>query len=171
MQSPRYWAGRLGGKRLKSFSLVVFLFLGWVAAGPALAFTLDIGPDGGEPVRAYDLDDLKAFEQHDVVTGNEFVEGEPTFSGPLMRDVLADAGFVDARIVRLTAANDYAVEVETAEFVTYDVILALSMDGTPLTRRDKGPVWVIYPMRDNPELQDPVFNNRLIWQLVKIEAR
>jgi hypothetical protein len=30
---------------------------------------------------------------------------------------------------------------------------------------------VIYPMSDHIELRDPVFNSRLIWQLVKLEYR
>lgn len=152
--------------------LLVFCFFLSLAglAGPSFAFELLVGRAGEAPAKSYTIEALQAFAQHKVVTGNEFVEGEPVFEGPLVREVLADAGLGDAERVRMTAANDYAVDIDTAEFTTYEVILALTMNGVPLTRRDKGPVWVIYPMSDNPELQDPVFNNRLIWQLIKIEA-
>ena len=46
-----------------------------------------------------------------------------------------------------------------------------AMNGKRLSLRDKGPIWVIYPMTDNKELQDPAYNQRLVWQLVKIEVK
>ncbi len=52
----------------------------------------------------------------------------------------------------------------------YDVIFAMSQNGERLSIRDKGPIWVIYPMTDNDELQDRVYNDRLIWQLVKVDT-
>jgi hypothetical protein len=45
------------------------------------------------------------------------------------------------------------------------------MDGVPLSKRDKGPIWMIYPMSDHEELRDPVYNSRLIWQVVKLEYK
>ncbi|MCB1366754.1 MAG: molybdopterin-dependent oxidoreductase [Rhodobacteraceae bacterium] len=117
------------------------------------------------------LDDLRDLGETELRTGNEFVDGERLFRGPLVRDVLRHAGADNATLVRLTAANDYQVEIAAEEFMKYEVILALSMDGVPLSMRDKGPIWVIYPISSHAELQDPVFNNRLIWQLVKLEYR
>jgi len=117
------------------------------------------------------MDQLMAMEQVEIVTSNEFVDGDRTFRGPLARDVLRLSHAEGAKIVTLTAANDYQVEVNPAEFYDYDAILALSMDGNPLSKRDKGPIWMIYPMNDHAELHDPVYNSRLIWQLVKMEYR
>lgn len=114
--------------------------------------------------------DLKALPQAVIHTDNEFVDAMTTFEGPLARDVLALLG-TDAETVVLTAVNDYAVEVPMADFKSYDVVFAMSADGVPFSRRDKGPIWVVYPMSDHAELQDPVFNARLIWQLVKVETK
>ena len=50
----------------------------------------------------------------------------------------------------------------------YDVILAVLRDGEPMSVRDKGPIWVIYPMDDHAELRDDSFNGRLVWQLKNI---
>ena len=69
----------------------------------------------------------------------------------------------------MTAANDYTVEIQAAEFETYDVIFALDIDGEILSMRDKGPIWLMYPISDFEELQKPIYNNRLIWQLVRVE--
>jgi hypothetical protein len=114
--------------------------------------------------------DLKALPQSVIHTENEFVDSITAFEGPLARDVLALLG-TEAETVKLTAVNDYAVEVPMADFISYDVVFAMSADGVPFSRRDKGPIWVIYPMSDHAELQDPVFNARLIWQLVKVETK
>ncbi len=107
------------------------------------------------------------FEQHSVVTGNEFVDGEVEFEGPLARDVVA-LFEIDAEEYVFTAVNDYAVPIPAEDIMEYDVILAVSQDGVPFSRRTKGPIWVIYPMTDHEELQDRTYNDRLIWQVASV---
>ncbi len=114
--------------------------------------------------------DLKAVPQATVSTENEFVDTMTAFEGPLGRDVLALVGEGGNTVV-LTAVNDYAVEVPLEDFINYEVVFAMSADGEVFSRRDKGPIWVVYPMSDHAELQDPVYNARLIWQLVKVEVK
>lgn len=113
--------------------------------------------------------DLMALPQVQVTTSNEYVDGEKTFSGPLVRDIFMLCGINATGTVRLIAVNEYQVDIAVEEFYKYDVILATSMDGVALTSRDKGPIWLIYPMNDHKELQAPVFSRRLIWQLVALE--
>lgn len=115
-------------------------------------------------------EELMALAQATINTENEFVDGMTAFVGPLGRDVLALVG-EGGSIVVLTAVNDYAVEVPLEDFINYDVVFAMSADGETFSRRDKGPIWVVYPMSDHTELQDPVYNARLIWQLVKVEIK
>jgi len=114
--------------------------------------------------------DLRAVAQTTVNTKNEFVDAMTAFEGPLGRDILALVGEGGSTVV-LTAVNDYAVEVPYEDFVNYKVVFAMSADGEVFSRRDKGPIWVVYPMSDHAELQDPVYNARLIWQLVKVEVK
>ena len=57
--------------------------------------------------------------------------------------------------VRFTAANDYFVDIPTSDFRDYDAILAMEADGKKLSRREKGPLWLMYPISDHPELQRP----------------
>jgi hypothetical protein len=35
--------------------------------------------------------------------------------------------------------------------------------------RDRGPVWLLYPWTERPELDTPEFRERAIWQLAQIE--
>ncbi|MDC0737221.1 molybdopterin-dependent oxidoreductase [Cognatishimia sp. SS12] len=115
------------------------------------------------------MDELLALPQTEVVTGNEYVDGTPRFSGPLLRDVVALIQPSGATTVKLVALNDYSADAPLIEADQYEVILAIKKDGEFLSRRDKGPIWVIYPMDDYAELNDPNFNNRLVWQLAKLE--
>ena len=72
--------------------------------------------------------------------------------------------------MRFVAANDYYVDIPTSDFADYDAILAMEADGEPLSRREKGPLWLMYPISDHAELRDPIYLRRLIWQVVRIEA-
>jgi hypothetical protein len=119
---------------------------------------------------SFTLDEIGALPQATVVTDTEFTDGLVEYRGPLVRDVLGLLGMDELDTVRFMAANDYFVDIPTSDFRKYNVILALEADGVALSRRTKGPLWLMYPIADYPELRDRVYNNRLIWQVVKIES-
>jgi hypothetical protein len=70
----------------------------------------------------------------------------------------------------MTAINDYMIEVPVSDAVEGGPIIAFEMDGKPMSVRDKGPLWLIYPFDSNPDYQTEVFYSRSIWQLNRIEA-
>lgn len=149
--------------------------VGLAALAPAssvLAEATTLRLVAGDSSRTLDLsiDDLAAMPQAAVVTENEFAEGVVAYRGPLVRDVLARLGLDGLDFVRFVAANDYYVVIPTEDFRTYDAILAIEADGERLSRREKGPLWLMYPISDHPELHDPIYLRRLIWQVVRIEA-
>jgi hypothetical protein len=37
--------------------------------------------------------------------------------------------------------------------------------------REKGPLWLMYPFSDVPELSDGIFKSRIIWQLVEVSSQ
>ena len=142
-----------------------------VLAGPASADRLP-APEGPVvlTVRAdgttaeFDLAMLQSLPQVTIETSTDWTDGVGSFAGPLARDVLEAAG-VDGEVVVARALNDYEIEIPAADFETYDVIMALQLDGTPLSRRDKGPIWVVYPRDQHVDLQSAEYNARWIWQL------
>ena len=144
----------------------------WFAASAALASEdLFLTVMKGEETQGYSLEEIDKLTQVKVVTSNDFVDGKKTFEGPLARDIVLRIGGNQGSTIRLIAANDYEIEVDAYEFFAYDVILATRMEGELFPRRTKGPIWMIYPMSDHPELQDSSFNQRLIWQLIRIEVQ
>ncbi len=159
--------------RLCSCILLTFFILAGTAM-PAAAEDLLVIRNATDPAQAevrFSEADLLALPQVTIRTRTEFTDGVVEFVGPLARDAIAfiDAGA--ATTVHLVAANDYAIDLPFSDLTDYDVILAMQTNGERLTIRDKGPIWLMYPLDDHTELQDPMYNNRLIWQLTFIELR
>lgn len=138
---------------------------GRAASGEAV---LQLSRGGGEVIDLT-LEDLAALPQVTIVTENEFSDGLVAYKGPLVRDVVDQLALMEFDSLRFVAANDYYVDIPTADFRDYDVIFATQADGAPLARREKGPLWLMYPISDHAELQDPIYIHRLIWQVVRVE--
>jgi len=68
------------------------------------------------------------------------------------------------------AVNDYSVTVPFSDLEKYEVVLATEMNGERLSVRNRGPIWLMYPLDGHRELRGSVYNDRLIWQLVRIET-
>lgn len=151
---------------LNALALTAFSALATqTAAETALTVT---GADG---ILEFSMEDLKALDQTSYVTINEFVDAPTTFSGPLLRDLVAPMDPSETTTLSLTAINDYQIDVPMSDAVTYDVIVALEKDGAPMSVRENGPLWIIYPMSEHPELQTPLYSSRLIWQLTRIDVQ
>jgi hypothetical protein len=123
------------------------------------------GPDGHVHL---DMAALAALPQVSFRASTPWYVSAREFSGPLLRDVLALAG-AQGRTLRLTALNDYRVEMPREDCERYQVILARLVDGRPIGVRDKGPLFVMYPYDSHPQLHTAVYYSRAAWQLRKIE--
>jgi len=154
-------------KRVVASLALVFVLCLPSYAETILTVTVKLA-DGTEMSTEFTREDLQAVGITSVYTGNDYVDGLVEFEGPLMRDLMMAVGGQKAKIARLSAVNDYTVEVDVEEFFNYNVIIALRQNGEALSLRDKGPIWLIYPMSDHVELQEPAFNSRLIWQLDRV---
>ncbi len=124
----------------------------------------------GQPVALFDRAMLEAIPTHITKTKTAWTDGEVAFSGPKLADVLKLVG-VESGVLIAQAINDYAIEIPVSDALDWDVILAMETDGVPLSVRTKGPLWVIYPWSDHPELRKDLYWGRSIWQLISIEAK
>ena len=150
--------------RLLAPLMSALLFAGIAHANGVLSIA-----QGNGTIKVYDLQDIDALPVTQIETLNDWVDEETRFSGPLLRDLLESVGADMPELVRFVAINDYSVEIPTTDFWEWDVILAVRMNGELLSPRDKGHYWVIYPVSSNPELKDPLYNARHIWQVVRME--
>jgi hypothetical protein len=132
-----------------------------------LEVTGQIADDGGA---RFDRQALEAMPQHRTTTSTPWTDGVSVFEGPLLCDLLELVG-ADGTVLQAKALNDYAVEIPIGDCERYPVILALTRDGERLSRRDMGPIWIVYPRDDFPELQLETVNARWVWQLTELEVR
>lgn len=152
-------------------------------ACPALAWSL--APSSGRPLLTlhgkvrhanreseadFDTALLASLPQHRIRTRTPWHQGEPLFAGPLLREVLKAAG-AEGQTLRMSALNDYRVDMPADEAQRFDIIVATQLDGREMTVRDKGPLFVMYPFDRHPELRNAVNFSRCIWQLRRIEIR
>lgn len=111
---------------------------------------------------------IDSLPQHEFTTSTIWTEGKATYSGVLLRDLLAVAG-ATGTTVTLTALNDYQITMPAADAAEDGPILATRVDGKPMSVRDKGPVWLVYPYDENPAYRSEQTYARSIWQLNRIE--
>lgn len=146
------------------------LSLDTAVAEPVLSVSGNIEAVDGTGVATFDRDDLSRFSQHTIRTSTTWTEGVHEFRGVLLCDVL-DAVGATGSVVEARAMNDYYVEIPAEDCRTYPVLLALEQDGAPLTLRDRGPIWIVYPRDDFSELNDSLIDARWVWQLRELIVR
>ena len=119
---------------------------------------------------AFDRPMLEGLGPHNLATWTPWTEGLIEFHGVLARRLMAEVG-AGGQEVLASALNDYSTVIPISDFESYDVLLATRREGAPLAVRDKGPVWVIYPWADHPELDDMVTRRKSVWQLSRLHVR
>jgi hypothetical protein len=97
-------------------------------------------------------------------TWTPWTEGEPEFEGVPVQRLMEAVGATGSE-VRAIALNDFESTIPLADFERYPVLLAMSVDGLQLRVRDKGPIWIVYPWSDHPELDDLPTRRKSVWQL------
>ena len=140
------------------------------ASGKKADASVILTVEGKQVPADFTLAQLQALPQKTVITTTPWTEGSHTYTGVLLRDLLDKQGLQKAVKLNAKALNDYVTTITVADVYKYDVLLALTQDGKLLTRRNKGPVWVIYPLSQYPELDKPSYHSAMIWQLRSISV-
>ncbi|MCT4610252.1 MAG: molybdopterin-dependent oxidoreductase [Pelagimonas sp.] len=121
------------------------------------------------PLLALGLSDLQALPETTFETTTIWTDGSSAFTGVSLADLL-DHVQVEADVILATALNEYQVTLPGSDAVDDGPIVAYLRDGAPMSVRDKGPLWIIYPFDDNPEYQSEDYFSRSIWQLSQLEV-
>lgn len=123
--------------------------------------------DGAAAV--FDLAMLEALAGRYAELETPWTEGRTRFGGPYLRSVLEAAG-AQGKQLRVKALNDYEAHVPFEDAAALDTILATRMNGEPMSVREKGPLFLIYPFDTNPELYNEKYFGRSVWQIREIEV-
>lgn len=140
-------------------------------SGPAL-LTLSgaIGMSNRDGALVLDRRAFEALPMTTVKTETPWTEGMVSFEGVPLKALLDLAG-ATGRSIHAVALNDYAVDVPIEDAANPKVIVAYRMNGETMRVRDKGPLWLIYPLSDDPALQSEATHSKMIWQIKTLEIR
>lgn len=122
----------------------------------------------GDTVVEMDAAMLNALPQISFETTTIWTEGMITFSGPSLHSLMAQVGITEGNL-SLTAVNDYSIQVSVADIDENAPIVATLMNGEPISRREKGPYWLVFPYDSEAKYQSEDIYSQSIWQLVSIE--
>jgi hypothetical protein len=92
------------------------------------------------------------------------------YEGVLARDLMKQVGATGSKLLA-TALNDYLAEIPLSDLTDYNVILAIKANGEYLPVRDKGPIFVVYPLDSDPGLLNNTIYSRCIWQLTRLTVQ
>jgi hypothetical protein len=103
-------------------------------------------------------------------TWTPWTDGEREFEGIFASQLMAAVG-ATGTAVRANALNDFESMIPLSDFERYPVLLAMRIDGRQLEVRDKGPLWIVYPWSDYPELDDLPTRRKSVWQLASLHVQ
>ncbi|NIX75664.1 molybdopterin-dependent oxidoreductase [Microvirga terricola] len=141
--------------------------LGTPAEKPILTISGKIDTTNKDDSAQFDRPMLEALGMVTVETTTPWYNGAVKFEGVPIATLLKHVG-ADGQRAIFVALNDYSSEIPVEDFAKYNVILALKRNGEYMPVRDKGPLFVIYPFDNHPELKSQTFYGRSVWQVAKI---
>ena len=163
-------------KLIRTFLAIVAMSLPLHAEGlraPAgdvlLTVSGDIAQTNVDDTAQFDRAMLEELGLRTVVTHTIWTEGPQTFEGVPLK-TLADTLGIKGGHVSAVAVNDYAIDIPLTDFAEDAGILAIQRNGQPMSVRDKGPIWLIYPYDDDLRFRSETYHARSIWQLVRMEV-
>lgn len=132
---------------------------------PAL-LTIEIQNNGAADTTPVVLNyaDLAAFPAASFTTTTNWTDGAQTFTGVPLLTLLESLGVTSGQL-QLIAINDYSILMPVDDPTNGGAIIAYSMNGEPMTPRDKGPLWLVYDFDSDPTYRTETVYSRSIWQL------
>lgn len=117
----------------------------------------------------FDLDMLMATGREEFETTTIWTDGAVTFTGvPL--SALLDRLDITSGILEASALNEYFIEIPVEEVDEKAPIIAHHMNGALMSRRDKGPLWLVYPYDSDAKYRSEIVYARSVWQLDRIDV-
>ncbi len=135
-----------------------------------LTVTGAVGQANSGANAVFDMAMLEKLPQKSFTTQTPWYPKPVTFTGPLLRDVLAAAGAKGSKIVAV-ALNDYKTDIPFEDATKFDPIVAHLLDNKPMSIREKGPLFIVYPFDTASELRTEMYYNRSAWQLSSLRVQ
>ncbi len=113
---------------------------------------------------------LAALPQVEFETATPWTLGIHRYRGPTLKSVLAAQQVDSASAIDVAALNGYQQRVDLSLFAKVPLTLVRYQDDKPLTRRNKGPLWLLVPLSAHPDMDVSAIHNNMVWQVIRIEV-
>lgn len=140
------------------------------ATRPILTVSGKIGVKNVGETARFDMKMIEALPQHSFTTSTPWFDKPVKFTGPLLSDLLA-AVKAHGTTLSAVAINDYKIDIPMTDVQKYKVIVARLLNDKPMTVRDKGPLFVVFPFDSSAELRNSTYYERSIWQLKALDVQ
>ena len=138
--------------------------LGTPVGKVVLTISGKIGESNSPKGAEFDMAMIEKLPQHSFTTLTPWEKQPIQFTGPLLRDVLA-AVKAQGTLIKAMALNDFQSTIPMEDAMKYDMVMALKMNGQPISVKTKGPLFIVYPYDAKPELRSAVYYERSPWQM------
>lgn len=126
-------------------------------------------PNVGDAVHL-DKEMLEAFPVETFTTHTPWAEGPQTFTGVRLSDLFDAIGAEPESFVAI-GLDDYKFTVTDVDIDKYPVIVAYKHNGDYMSVRRLGPLRILFPFDDYPELLTHKNESSSVWQLLEMELR
>ncbi len=136
-------------------------------------YDLRMAPDAALPPAdtflsaSMDLAALQNLPQEAIETSTIWTDGVQLFEGVSLSALLEPLALDGGQLI-LIAQNDYQVRLSVADAVSQEGLLAHSRNGQPMSLRDKGPLWLVYPYDKSAVYRSETIFAQSVWQLDRI---
>jgi hypothetical protein len=118
----------------------------------------------------FDRPMLESLGMSKIVTSNPWYKEPVLFEGVSLERLMQVVGASGSSVVAV-ALNDYTTEIPREDISRFGPILALKRDNEYMSVRDKGPLFIIYPFDEKPELKSQLYYGRSAWQVFKLVVK
>ena len=122
----------------------------------------------GDGEARFDLAMLEGLPRHEFATSTVWTDGVSVYSGVLLRDLLAAVG-AEGGSLTAHAIDGYSATMPLDSVADDGPLVAFLRDGAPMSVRQRGPLWIVFPYDDNPAYRNDTTYGRSVWQLTRIE--
>ncbi|OOF27523.1 hypothetical protein BZJ19_01740 [Salinivibrio proteolyticus] len=147
------------------------LIVGWViamtASRTAIASPM-LTVTSKEGIESFTREQLVSMADRTIQTATPWTKGKHVFLGVSVQKLLAILDMPPTKL-KVYALNDYWAEITIEDIEKYNPIFAIKKDGQWMRVRDKGPIWVIYPLSEENLLDSEIIHSRMVWQTNRVE--
>ncbi len=129
-----------------------------------LTISGNIEHSNNKDVAEFDLVMLEELEQTTIVTETPWTEAVASFTGVRLSVLLNSVG-AGSSSFRAIAFDNYWYDISDVDFEKYPVIVAYKQDDAYLNARSLGPLWIIFPFDEYPQLLTETNKASCVWHL------